>query len=47
MSKRYFIRNDGSIYDTENRKTISIIEVVRRLNKFDKAENERWFNDRF
>lgn len=47
MTKRYYIQNDGSIYDTRMNETISIKEVIKRLNRFDEAENERWFNNRF
>ena len=47
MTKRYCIRSDGSIYDTRERETISIFEVIKRLNRLDEAEDERWFNNRF
>lgn len=47
MTKRYCIRNDGSIYDTQKRETISIYEVIKRLNRFNESEDERWFNNRF
>lgn len=41
---RYILRDDGSIFDREELRTLSLSEIVELLNKFEEREWERFVN---
>lgn len=42
--KRYYLRDDGAIYDRKLLKTLTLNEIVSLLNKFEDREVERFIN---
>ena len=42
--KRYYLRDDGAIYDRELSRTLSLNEIVDLLNKFEEIEFKRFIN---
>ena len=44
IMKRYVIRDDGSIFDKEELRTLNLSEIVDLLNKFAENEWERFVN---
>ena len=42
--KRYYLRDDGAIYDRKELRTLTLSEIVNQLNRFEEREFERFVN---
>lgn len=42
--KRYYLHDDGAVYDRKELRTLTLNEIVSLLNKFEDREFERFVN---
>lgn len=44
-NKRYYLRNDGAVFDRKLLRTLTLNEIVSLLNKFEDNEFEKFVNN--
>ena len=47
MTKRYYLREDGAIFDRKKLRTLTLTEIVNLLNEFEEVEWERFISSKF